>query len=212
MITAILNCYRRPQNLEEQINALLEQTLKPEQIWIWMNHSKELSFFDWGEVESLIEKHNIRTVPSNYNWKYCGRFALACLVNTEYTAIFDDDTIPGPKWLENCMEHMPEEGAILGGIGLILHSEYTYDPHTRYGWASKNEEPVEVDLVGHAWTFPAHFAREYFWREKPFWDNGEDMHFSAMAQKYGNKKTIVPPHHLDEISSSLKGYELVWMK
>ena len=47
--------------------------------------------------------------------------------------------------------------------------------------------------------------------EKPFtWDTGEDIHLSAVAQKYGKVKTYVPPHPpLErEKSSSLFGYEL----
>ena len=49
------------------------------------------------------------------------------------------------------------------------------------------------------------------WREKPqTWDNGEDIQFSYLAQKYGNVKTYVPPHPSDDTSqfSSLQGFEL----
>ncbi|MGA0327796.1 MAG: hypothetical protein ACO3OK_12425, partial [Limisphaerales bacterium] len=36
---------------------------------------------------------------------------------------------------------------------------------------------------------------KYLWQEYPIsWDNGEDIHFSYTAQKYGNIKTYVPPH------------------
>ena len=209
MITAILNCYRRPQNLEAQINSLLNQTIKPEQIWIWMNWSEELSFYDWTEVQKLIEEHDIRTVSSNYNWKYCGRFSLACLVDTEYTAIFDDDTIPGPEWFENCLNTQKETPGILGGVGVSLRTNSTYQPNTRYGWVSGNNETVEVDLVGHAWFFPAEYIK-YMWIEKPMWANGEDMHFSAMCQIHGNIKTYVPPHPIDDRRkwSSLYGQQL----
>ena len=37
-ITAILNCYRRPQNLAPQIKALLAQSVQPQEIWIWKNY------------------------------------------------------------------------------------------------------------------------------------------------------------------------------
>ena len=208
-ITVILNCYRRPQYLRSQILAILEQSVKPKEIWIWMNQSDELSFFDWTEVEKLIDEHNIRTVPSNYNWKYCGRFALACLVDTPYTAIFDDDTIPGTRWFENCLETHQNTSGIMGGVGVCLHTDSTYQPNTRYGWVSANKETVEVDLVGHAWFFPAEYIK-YMWMEKPIWDNGEDMHFSAMCQIHGGIKTYVPPHPIRDTSlwSSLHGVQL----
>jgi hypothetical protein len=35
----------------------------------------------------------------------------------------------------------------------------------------------------------------YLWYEEPYsWDNGEDIQLSFLAQKYGNVRTIVPPH------------------
>ena len=46
--------------------------------------------------------------------------------------------------------------------------------------------------------------------KKPMWENGEDMHFSAMCQIHGGIKTYVPPHPKDDLSvwSSLNGLEL----
>jgi hypothetical protein len=189
----------------------LGQTVPPEEIWVWTNYHEDQLNFDWDGCHLWLEEHGIKIFTSNFNWKYCGRFAAACLVDTEYTAIFDDDTIPGPKWFENCLNTLdtPYNFGILGGIGLRLHSDFTYNEHTRYGWAEPNESVVEVDLVGHAWFFPAHFIR-YMWYEKPMWATGEDMHFSAMCQKYGNIKTYVPPHPKDDkdMHSSLFGNEL----
>ena len=39
------------------------------------------------------------------------------------------------------------------------------------------------------------------------WENGEDMHFSAMAQIYGGIKTYIPPQPASDpsLSSSLHG-------
>ena len=47
--------------------------------------------------------------------------------------------------------------------------------------------------------------------EKPFtWENGEDIQFSYMAQKYGGVMTYCPPHPESDIEmhSSLHGYEM----
>lgn len=217
-ITVILNCYRRPQYLRNQILAILQQSVKPKEIWIWVNESEETKSFDWFIINDLVEKHNIRVVSSNYNWKYCGRFSLACMVDTTWTAIFDDDTIPGTNWFANCLECMdnvhsdPHENVpypILGGVGVTLHQDDAYQPNTRHGWVSANEFRQKVDLVGHAWFFPAHYI-QHMWRKKPMWDNGEDMHFSAMCQIYGGIDTWVPPHPKNDTSlwSSLHGVQL----
>jgi hypothetical protein len=130
------------------------------------------------------------------------------LADTEYIAIYDDDTMPGKKWHENCLETMGERPGILGGIGVVLPGERYYG-HRRVGWSAPNAEVEQVDLVGHAWFFKSEWL-QYFWREKPYtWENGEDIHFSYTAQKYGGIKTYVPPHPMDDkdMFSSLKGME-----
>lgn len=209
MITAILNCYRRPDNLQIQIESLLSQSIPPKEIWVWKNYHQDINNFDWDGFCLWADQYNIKIVESNYNWKYCGRFSLACLVDTEYTAIFDDDTIPGERWFENCLETMKKTPGILGGVGVSLKTDYSYQPNTRYGWVSGNEDAVEVDLVGHAWFFPAEYIK-YMWMEKPTWENGEDMHFSAMCQIHGNIKTYAAPHPKSNMSvwSSLHGIVL----
>ena len=202
-ITVILNCYRRPYNLKMQIEALRSQTKPPKEIWLWVNQHPDNEGFSF---ESLgLDKifHN------DHNWKFYGRFAGALLADTEYVAIFDDDTIPGSKWFENCFDTMQINEGIMGAAGIILDDKY-YVRHERSGWATQNPETTEVDLVGHAWFFKRDWL-QYLWREKPpTWDNGEDMHFSYSAQKYGGIKTYCPPHPPEdrELHGSVMGNEL----
>mgnify|MGYP003632609978 CR=1 FL=1 len=200
-ITVILNAYRRLEYLEEQIEAIRNQTIPPKQIWLWVNHHENNEDYDFSKL-------NVdRVFRNDFNWKYYGRFAASMLADTTYVALFDDDTIPGAEWFNNCLETMKATPGILGGAGVILESDQ-YVGHSRYGWSSANAETVEVDLVGHAWFFKQEWVK-YLWMEKPYtWDNGEDIQFSYCCQKYGNIKTYCPPHPLDnpEQFSSLKGY------
>ena len=202
-VTVILNCYRRPEYLEAQIKAIKEQTIKPKEIWLWVNYHEDNENIDFSRLG--VDK----VFRNDYNWKFYGRFAGALLARTEYIAMFDDDTIPGNRWLENCFSTMKTHEGVLGGAGVILKDD-KYFGHDRYGWSSQNEETIEVDLVGHAWFFKTEWL-QYLWKERPFtWENGEDIQFSYLAQKYGNIKTYCPPHPPSDRSlhSSLKGYEL----
>ena len=202
-ITVILNCYRRPENLEEQIKSIRSQSVPVKEIWIWVNYhedNKDVDF-DLFDVD--------RVIKNDYNWKFYGRFAGAMLSDSKYIALFDDDTIPGCDWFKNCLDCMSSKEGIMGGAGVILKGNQ-YTGHHRCGWSSSNNDIVEVDLVGHAWFFKREWLK-YLWMEKPFtWENGEDIQFSYCAQKYGNIKTFCPPHPKDnpDMSSSLKGYEL----
>ena len=202
-ITTILNCYRRPYYLKEQLEAIRNQTSKSDEVWLWVNYhddNKDWDFKDYG-FDKII--------TSNYNFKFHGRFAAANLVKTSYISILDDDTIPGQNWYTNCLDTLKETGpSILGGVGLVFSSN-TYWGHSREGWPSENEKTVEVDLVGHAWFFPRQILGT-FWISPVSLDNCEDLQLSYFAQKYAGIKTYCPPHPKNDKSlwSSLKPWEL----
>jgi hypothetical protein len=202
-ITVILNAYRRPYNLKMQIEAIRNQTIKPKQIWLWVNAHEDNDDFDFKALGVDRIFHN------DFNWKFYGRFAAALLADTEYVAIYDDDTIPGIKWHRNCLDSMQKKEGIMGGAGYVQTGIRAMQ-YYRHGWPSQNLETERVDYVGHAWFFKREWL-PYLWREMPpTWDNGEDMHFSYTAQKYGNIQTYCPPHPTKnrELHSSLLGYEL----
>jgi hypothetical protein len=206
-ITVVLTVYRRPEYLGKQVQALLAQSIKPKEIWVLVHEhesNKDYSFKFPG-VTSVIK--------SSRNFKYHGRFALGLLAQTQYVALFDDDTIPGEDWFKNCLDHAvsPEgEMRVLGGVGLRLWAN-SYNPHDRYGWPSANEELTQVDLVGHAWFFDKNLLK-LFWLNVPSLENCEDLQLSVNAQLYsgGKVKTYVPPHPASnpKLWSSLKAKEL----
>jgi len=202
-ITVILNAYRRPYNLQMQIDAIRSQTDPPKQIWLWVNYHEDNKDFDFKSLD--VD----RIIHNDYNWKFYGRFAAALLADTEYVALYDDDTIPGTKWHENCLNTMKTHEGILGSAGVILNG-IRYIQHDRCGWPSQNSETTEVDLVGHAWFFKREWLR-YLWQEKPTtWENGEDIQFAFMAKIHGGIPTYCPPHPPDDKSmhGSVLGNEL----
>ncbi len=188
MITVILNCYKRPQYLKEQIEAIRKQTIPPDDIWIWYNKPEDGIQYD-------LSEYDCKVATVNHNFKFHGRFAFGLLAQTEYVAFFDDDTIPGNQWFENCLDTINNGyDGILGSTGVLLNHNH-YSGNTKYGWTSNhNNEVVEVDLVGHSWFMKKEYLK-YLWYEDPVsWENGEDMQLSYLAQKYGNINTYVPPH------------------
>ncbi len=193
-ITVILTAYRRVEYLEDQIQSLRNQTVPPDEIWVWFNSSPEPQI----DVSSLVD----RVIISNTNWLFWGRFSLGNMVRTGYVAFFDDDILPQPKWFESCLNSIKNgHDGILGGSGVILPLQGGYSSKHKAGWNGKQLKQVTtVDLVGHAW-FMRKEHLQYMWREEPHsWDNGEDIHLSYMALKYGNIKTYVPPHPEDDLS------------
>jgi hypothetical protein len=190
MISIILNVYKRPYTLEKQIEAIKNQSVpvESENIHVWYNKSDANQYYP-------VDK-KIKTYTCNWNTKFFGRFTIPLLLQTEYIALFDDDTIPQKNWLKNCLDTIETEktNGILGGSGVIIKAK-AYQPFDKVGWNGQHLEVAKrVDLVGHAWFFRQEWAK-YLWYEKPFtWNNGEDIMFSYLAQKYGNIDTFVPPH------------------
>lgn len=203
-ITAILNGYKRPQFLKEQVEAIKNQTVPPSEIMLWQNNTDG---FDKELTDTLI------TASCNKNLGVWARFAYALNATSDYICIFDDDTIPGAMWFENCLETMKTNEGLLGTVGLIYDTPTNYRPNTRFGWTDiNNPEVIRVDIVGHAWFFKREWLSTY-WRELPpvgLTTVGEDMHFSHMLQKYLGLNTYVPPHpeNNKQMWGSTKGWEM----
>ena len=206
-ITVVLNGYKR-NNLKEQVEAIRNQSVPVKEIFYWQNTVEGFNYDEdtYSQLNSAL---------SNYNYGVWSRFAYALNARTDYVCVFDDDTIPGSHWLENCLNTYETHPGLLGGIGLRFKNK-TYDLEVlengdpaRFGWHVNNTEPVQVDIVGHSWFF-ARDLLSVFWRELPenHWSMlcGEDIHFSYMLQKYTDLKTWVPPHPPEDTSmwSSLK--------
>lgn len=209
--TVILNLYKRPANLQMQVDAFKNQSNPPSQIWVWQNCSNDegIPLKDEAYRAALTVKGIDRWITSNHNWKYTGRFAMAQLATTPIICISDDDSIPGKDWMKNCISILQKDNVLLGGVGVILNKDVTYSsPHERVGWPHPEiKEIKDADLVGHSWVFKKEILK-HFWLEEPFtWETGEDIHFSAMLQKAGIK-TKVPAQIKKDDSSSILGYEL----
>ena len=205
-VSVILSVYKRPHTLAEQFAAIKKQTVQPKEIFLWKNHSNNI------QLDPAVASQCI-TFTGNHNFGVWARFGYALNCKSKYICILDDDTIPGERWLENCIVSSREKRGLYGTIGLIYKSSETYLGAQRVGWDGiNNTETMKVDIVGHAWFFEREMLST-FWRELPAPDDikyvGEDMHFSFMLQKYTKFETYVPPHPPEDKSlwGSLKGFQ-----
>lgn len=197
LISVILTAWNRPQYLEEQVDAILSQTVKPHEIILWYNQpSKKLGIFEQKQWVDFKNSKKVKKIICDHNFGIIPRFSIASCLDGEYICIFDDDTTPGNRWFENCLKYVDREKCILGTIGLRYQrvnkgSVITEKP--RMGWEGQNEQLEFVDLVGHSWFFRKEWAK-YFWLEDPLIKTfGEDIHFCAMLQKKGIRSAC-PPH------------------
>ena len=134
---------------------------------------------------------------------------MALLANTEYVAVFDDDTIPGENWLRNCLETMEISPGILGTAGVRLQSS-NYGERSMHGWQTPENKIREVDLVGQAWFLRTEWLRHLFAEPPILGTNGEDIEFAARCWRFAGIRSFCPAHPPEDQSrwGSLRGMEL----
>ena len=145
-VICILNVYKRAMWFEDQLNAVINQSIKPKHIIIWNN-----SDFDLSKYKDI---NNITIFNSSKNMGVWARFfSLYFLLEGKYVCVFDDDTIPGNNWFKNCITTINKYNALLGTIGVYFNEGNKYSVMKRYGWDNPNEKEKLVDIVGHSWFF-----------------------------------------------------------
>ena len=189
-ITVIMTVWKR-NNYRLQLDRIKNQTKKPYQIWIYQNESH----LDIDISDKEKKEYNISVIHSkDINFKFHARFALPLLSDTEYCAIFDDDTIPNTHWLDHCLTTSKKYNCIVGANGRIIDG--SVDKEIGIGDGAEVQSDTKVDFVGHCWFFKTAWCR-HFWKNRPYsWKNGEDIHFAASCYISEGIECFVPimPH------------------
>lgn len=187
-VACLMAAYRRPQHLRAQWEALKAQSIRVDEIALWLNYHPDAQF----EEDLLREIPHVRS--TNRNWGVWPRFLFAYELDAEFICVLDDDTIPGSRWIENCLRTMQDHEGLLGTVGIIF-PRGTRGPQYKVGWPNPRNEVTEVDIVSHAWFFRRDWLRYYVVEPRQSASTcGEDYHFSVALQKHLGLGTYVPPH------------------
>ena len=202
-VTIISTLYKRSDYYETQINAFLNQTYAPEEIIFYQNENH----FTFNLSKEMIAKAKNKNIiikhvhSKDHNYKFHGRFTLPLISDSDYIAIFDDDTIPGNKWIENCLKLCKEKKCILGANGRVLNKECNWvNSSYSLGDGQAVLKDTFVDFVGHCWFFKRDWIY-YMWMQEPnTLQNGEDIHFAASCFINGGIRCMVPKQVLSDRS------------
>jgi len=196
-ITTILQTWKRPQYLSEQINAIRNQTIKSDKIIIVMNE---------GGIKFDLSKYkDCEIIYSSVNRKYHFRFAVGLVEDCDYLFFYDDDTISGTKFYETAIDLINKKECVAVGNGRILYPE-----EKKWGcpgWGNPCDDATEVDFGGHCWGMKKDYLK-YMWYDDPkIYSNCEDMQISFNCFRFNKIRTFVTPHPINERErwSSLKG-------
>eukprot|EP01041_Mallomonas_annulata_P003221 gene3221-6371_t len=194
-ISVILTQFKR-NTTELQLHAMFRQSVIDRVKHIILYQDKE-----YLDVRGILDNMKTHIPPSlrrrihiiqsrSRNFKYHGRFAVPLLLDSDFTAIIDDDTIPGSHWLESVTGACERYDAVAGPQGLVIHrdKQYMVAPPTDYD--------MEVDYLGRTWVVRTEWIR-LFWSERvPSWECCEDVSVSAVAWMLGRYRSVVPAQPL----------------
>lgn len=197
---AVITLWKRSSYLREQLNAICGQTIKPNEIIIIQNENHF-------EIDKeLIEEYGVKVVKSDINSLYT-RWIIGYLSDSKYISVFDDDVIPGKKWIENCIRVCETHNALVGPSG--RRAKLDKEP----AWisvdiGSKNKEnlsctdrDVVCDWVCNSYFFKKEWikyvvsAGRYLSTQKTF----DDIQLATTLKFYGGIKTVVPQQSKDNL-------------
>lgn len=193
-VTVILNVYKRINLFEKQLLSIINQTVKPKEIWVCIFASPHENDF----LTILSKYPDVKVIRSDINFKFYGRFQMALQVTTPYVCFYDDDRLPRENNIKFYMEliQKPEfEKAILGQWGWMLHApkdentEWEFHPHYRDSWWIKHDitregRAFKVDyLCGH-WFMHRDILSVLFKEGNIDFSTGEDIRLSFLAYKH----------------------------
>jgi len=191
-VSVVMNVFKRGRNFADQLRAIQTQTHKVEEILVWENGEDTA-----GPIESCT------IIRSSANLGVWARFSAALNTSSDFVWLIDDDTIPGPFWLENALSTFKASPGVIGSRGLRFRSQHSYTLYDEFGPNSPSSEIQAVDIVGHNWIFPRQWLG-LFWSEYANkFDSpvaGEDIHLSFAVKKHLGLQTFVPPHPAHDTS------------
>jgi len=194
-ITVILTGYKRDY-FKKQIESIKRQEgVEIKEIILWQNGN----FVDL----SYLRDYGVKIIKSDINFKFHGRFTLPLLLNSEYTAIFDDDIIPGHGWLKNAIRCVDDHNCISGANGRWYKGNGDWRGISDNGICSND---TKVDFVGHSWVFKTEIVRN-LWRDEIYtFENGEDIQFCLLSKIYNNIDSYVPRQSNTHESSCVSSF------
>lgn len=203
-VTVVMNGYKRSYAAKEQYEAYRNQSVGTPEMLFWGNTPET---HDVETQELPYKKYVVDGSTSaicNENLGVWARFAYALNAKTPFVCVVDDDTIPGSKWLENCIDttYALNKPCVLTTRGVKLkNSDYPVPgSYSTAGWCNPNEKTERVDFGGHCWFFSKTVLKA-FWLQAPDvlpLNYGEDIHISWAAWQTFKGETFVPPHPVDQ--------------
>lgn len=155
-VTVFIATAFRQELLRGQLDALVNASVRPAAIWIWVN-SEGAQPIDSDAISS-VGGQVFRTNGNLGGWP---RLHNALNAVTRYVLLLDDDCIPGEDWLRLAVERLDqaeqaEEDIVIACEG----SFFAADDPTSLTLTGHPDQEVLVDVGSRGWIAPLHVWQE----------------------------------------------------
>ncbi len=192
-LSVVMSYWSRPTLVEKQQRLMFAQSVRPVGSLVWVNPSDRIRLS--GPTLALIAKSpNVQPTVDMGPWM---RWGVAAVCNTEFVAIFDDDCMPGPRWIEAAIARLQQsdEHTVVAAGGILYGSD-AYDDVRLVGPEAPPAGEVEVDVGRGAWVMRTSTARLVVARARASDVLSTGIHVAAAVQDAG-ALTIVLPYGRD---------------
>ena len=165
------------------IEALQNQTVRVDRLIVHRNDSWQDGIFK-----------GVSWVKSSSNVGVYRRFCIGLDLDTDFLLYFDDDTIPGERYVESLINLHADEPALYSAAGFKINHK-NYADRLAFGWPNPamTRQKVRVDWPGHSWFCHKDIVVESY--KIPRWEShlcGEDMRLAFAAQRLGFYSYVTP--------------------
>lgn len=197
--TAIITLWKRSEYLAEQLEAILAQTIAPRSILVVQNESH------FAINPKFLSIPNLKLISSGLNSLYT-RWIIGYLCDSKYVCVFDDDVIPGKKWIELCIKISDKYAALVGPSGRLAR------PKNEPAWISVETDQTGSDQICD-WVCNSYFfqtdwiryivaASRYEGYQMTF----DDIQLATTLKAFGEIRAVVPgqPKSNRELNGHIK--------
>lgn len=190
-LSIVLAYWGRANLVATQLRMLRAQSVRPFGMFMWHNANDRGKFP--AQVQALIDAEPSSSPTIDMGpWM---RWAVASQCNTEFVLVFDDDCLPGPRWIELALARLSSasESDVIAAAGAIYNSD-RFDDFAVVGpeAGAQPGEELEVDVGRGAWLMRTHVARAIASRMRPVEVLSTAHHVAATVQDLGGLTIVLP--------------------
>jgi glycosyltransferase involved in cell wall biosynthesis len=202
-IGVILSSGWRFKNIPHLLHSIGKQSLKADRVILWLDQAEGLDLDSFRGFEVIA--------TNTRRWQNFPQFISAYLLDTDYIAVIDDDTPPGPHWFEFAVDYINGKKYVIGGYGMLFRSRRYRERSSFKSFQLPAGTSLTVDAIGQTYFMPKALLLPFFREFPPFWENIVDLHFSYMLWKYKRIRPRVvnpddplasPYHRVEELPIS----------